>query len=150
MAVLLLSPGINTAPLISALLPYIPRPAPPKGDEGMERIALRLKSYMDENYAQELSLDILADALGLSAKYCSRVFKQTLGINVTDYLAWVRVEKIKELLLLGMPLDRIAQQVGITNRTTFTRTFRKVEGVTPGEWRRLHQPGPATPEETED
>ncbi len=147
MAVLLLSPQINTAPLISALLPYLPRPAQSKGEEGMERIALRIKAYIDENYAQELSLDILADALELSAKYLSRVFKLIMGVNFSDYLAYVRIEKVKELLLTSTPIERIAQQVGITNRTTFTRTFRKLEGMTPSEWRRLHQESPAKPTE---
>lgn len=137
--VLLLSPDINTAPLVSALLPHIPTPMQTRDNDGMERIALRLKTYIDANYNRELSLDILADALGLSAKYLSRVFKQILGVNLSDYLAYVRVEKIKELLLTPMTLDQIAQQTGITNRTTFTRTFRKLEGMTPSEWRRLHQ-----------
>ena len=108
----------------------------------MERIALRLKAYIDENYAQELSLDVLADALGLSAKYLSRVFKLMMGVTLSDYLAYVRMEKVKELLLTPLPIERIAQQVGITNRTTFTRTFRKLEGMTPSEWRRLHQEPP--------
>ncbi len=147
MAVLLLSPQINTAPLISALLPYLPRPVQSRGDEGMGRIAQRLKAYIDENYAQELSLDVLADALGLSAKYLSRVFKLIMGVNLSDYLAYVRMEKVKELLLTPLPIERIAQQVGITNRTTFTRTFRKLEGMTPSEWRRLHQEPPTHPTE---
>lgn len=144
MAVLLLSPQINTAPLISASLPYLLRPAQTKGDEGMKRIALRLKAYIDENYAQELSLDVLADALGLSAKYLSRVFKLIMGINLSDYLAYVRMEKAKELLLTPLPIEHIAQQVGIINRTTFTRTFRKLEGMTPSEYRRLHQEPPTS------
>lgn len=139
LSVLLLTPEINTAPLISALLPYVPRFAAEKKDDGMERITRRIKAYIDSNYAQELSLDILADCLDLSAKYVSRVFKTTMNVNLSDYLAYVRIEKAKELLLSEEPLERIAEQVGITNRTTFTRIFRKFEGVTPSEWRKIHR-----------
>lgn len=139
MAVLILSPRVNTTPLISALLPYLPRPSQTRAEDGMEKIAQRIKAFIDENYQQELSLDILAEKLGLSAKYLSRVFKHMMEVNLSDYLAYVRVEKIKELLLADLSLDQIAERVGITNRTTFTRTFRKLEGITPSEWRRIHQ-----------
>ena len=137
--ILLLSPEINIAPLISMLLPYIPRLSIEKNDDGMERITRKIMLYIDSNYTQDVSLDILADYLGLSAKYVSRVFKVTMNVKLSDYLAHVRIEKAKELLLMEQPLERIAEQVGITNRTTFTRIFRKLEGVTPSEWRRIHR-----------
>ena len=62
-----------------------------------------------------------------------------MGVNLSDYLVFVRVEKMKELLLTDLPLEKVAESVGIFNRTTFTRTFRKLEGVTPGEYRAAHR-----------
>lgn len=138
MEVLLLSPEINMAPLLSALLRHIPYQSA-RGEKSTEEIARRAKEFLSEHYHEELSLDILSDRLNVSAKYLSRVFKQVMGVNLSDYLAYVRVEKVKELLLTDLPLEKISESVGIFNRTTFTRTFRKLEGITPGEYRAAHR-----------
>ena len=138
MEVLLLSPEINMAPLLSALLHHIPYQSA-HGEKSTEEIARRAREFLDEHYHEELSLDILADRLNVSAKYLSRIFKQIMGVNLSDYLVFVRVEKMKELLLTDLPLEKVAESVGIFNRTTFTRTFRKLEGVTPGEYRAAHR-----------
>lgn len=135
--VLLLSPGVNVSPIIAALLRRARYDAE-KPEKGNEELALRAKAYVDENYMRELSLDIISESLNVTAKYLSRVFKQAMGVNLTDYLAYVRVERVKELLPTGLSLERVAESVGITNRTTFIRTFRKVEGMTPSEYRALH------------
>lgn len=133
MEVLILSPAINLTPLLAALLRHIPYQS--RAEKSAEDIAHRLKAYIDTHFGEELSLDILSDKFSISSKYLSRVFKQTLGVNLSDYLAYVRMEKVKELLKTELPLEKIAETVGIFNRTTFTRTFRKLEGMTPGEYR---------------
>ncbi|MBP3645690.1 MAG: helix-turn-helix domain-containing protein [Clostridia bacterium] len=140
MEVLILSPAINITPLITALLPYIPYQKE-TGETAADKIAYKLRTFIDEHYSEELSLDILADKMGVSSKYLSRVFKQVMGMNLSDYLSFVRVEKIKELLLTDAPLNQIMEGVGIFNRTTFTRMFRRQEGISPSEYRSLHKSG---------
>ena len=138
MEVLLLSIQINVTPLLSEILPYIPYKVS-QNESASEEIAYKLKKLIDNNYMQELSLDILAEKINISAKHASRVFKQVMETNLTDYMAYVRVEKTKELLSTPMSLEEIAQRVGINNRTTFIRTFKKLEGTTPGEYRKRVQ-----------
>ena len=60
-------------------------------------------------------------------------------MNLSDYLAFVRVGKIKELLMTEMSLNQIMESVGVFSRTTFTRMFRRQEGMTPTEYRSLHR-----------
>lgn len=60
-----------------------------------------------------------------------------MHMNMVDYIAAVRVQKAKELLKTDLPLHTVSDMVGINNRTTFVRMFKKVEGVTLGEFRRL-------------
>lgn len=137
--VLILHPEINIVPLTVTLLPHmIDRTGDTEKNSG--KIALQIRDYIDKHYAEEMSLDILADKIDISPKYLSRVFKQVMGVNLSDYLTYIRVEKIKEMLLTDMPLGQIAEQVGIFNRTTFTRMFKRLEGVTPSEYRSLHRP----------
>lgn len=138
--ILILSPEINLAPLLSVLLNYMPIQNATQQESG-DKNARRMKAFIDEHYDQELSLDILAEKVGITAKYLSRIFKQSMGVNLTDYLAYVRVEKIKELLCKDLPLEQIMASVGINNRTTFIRTFRKIEGMTPTEYRNLKKEG---------
>lgn len=137
MEILLSSPTVNVTPLVTALLHHLP-PESGKTEKLNEELAARAKAYIDANYMCELSLDIIADALNVSAKYLSRTFKQALGVNLTDYLAYVRVERVKELLSGDFSMEQISEKVGITNRTTFIRTFRKMEGMTPSEYKTLH------------
>ena len=138
MAVLVLSPEINLAPMLAVLLRHIPYQGGGHSVKEAERIALRAKEWLDVHYHETVSLDILSDHIGVSPKYLSRIFKQEMGVNLSDYLAYVRVEQIKALLRTGRGLESIAESVGFTNRTTFIRTFKKLEGMTPSEWRGLH------------
>jgi YesN/AraC family two-component response regulator len=75
--------------------------------------------------------------MNVSVKYVSRVFKEKTGMNITDYISQVRISKAKELLLHSdLPIGAIAEKVGIHNRTTFLRTFKKVEGLSPNDFRK--------------
>lgn len=96
-----------------------------------------IMGYVDEHYDQDLYLEKIADKMNVSVKYVSRVFKDKTGMNITDYISQVRVAKAKELLIhTDMTIYDIAEQVGITNRTTFLRTFKKMEGLSPNEFRK--------------
>ena len=138
MEVLILSPDINITPLMAALLPYVPYQRD-LTSKSTDKIAQKLRDFINDHYSEELSLDILSDKMGMSSKYLSRVFKQTIGVNLSDYLAFVRVEKIKELLMTDMSMTQIMESVGVFSRTTFTRMFRRQEGITPSEYRNLHK-----------
>ena len=138
MEVLILSPDVNITPLMAALLPYVPYQKD-LAEKSTDKIAHQLQEFIDDHYSEELSLDILADKMNMSSKYLSRVFKQVMGVNLSDYLAFVRVGKIKELLMTEMSLNQIMESVGVFSRTTFTRMFRRQEGMTPTEYRSLHR-----------
>ncbi|MEF3309150.1 helix-turn-helix domain-containing protein [Paenibacillus sp. GYB004] len=96
-----------------------------------------IMSYIDEHYNEDLYLDKIADKMNVSVKYVSRVFKEKTGMNITDYISQVRISKAKELLVHSdLPIGAIAEKVGIHNRTTFLRTFKKVEGLSPNDFRK--------------
>jgi two-component system response regulator YesN len=98
----------------------------------------RIKNYVDEQYTRDLCLERIADDLMVSAKYVSRIFKDKMGINLTDYICDVRVNKAKELLkTTNMKISEISSQIGIESRTTFLRVFKKRTGVSPNEYRNL-------------
>ncbi|MCQ4087599.1 helix-turn-helix domain-containing protein [Saccharibacillus sp. JS10] len=99
----------------------------------MEEIA----SYIREHYQEELTLQDLADRFFLSREYISRRFKREFGENVFDYLANIRLERAKRLLLGSeMTVVRIAELVGYQDEKYFSRVFKKSTGCTPNEFRR--------------
>ena len=77
--------------------------------------------------------------MNISPKYLSRIFKQLIGVNLSEYLVYIRVEQAKKLLLTDENLNDIMAKIGINNRTTFTRIFKKLEGVSPNEYRNAHR-----------
>lgn len=97
-----------------------------------------IQEYVETHYVQEMGLEQIADQMGFSVKYVSRAFKQQTGKNLTDYINELRVQKAKELLAeTEQKVGDIAALVGIGNRTTFLRVFKKYEGISPNEYRNL-------------
>ncbi|WP_269540692.1 PocR ligand-binding domain-containing protein [Cerasicoccus fimbriatus] len=96
------------------------------------------KKYIQDRYQEQLSLDDAAKAVNASTRHFCKVFKQATGITFTDYLARVRVEKAKTMLTnLNLRVSEIAFEVGFDSISQFNRSFKRVAGHTPTEYRRL-------------
>lgn len=95
-----------------------------------------IERYIESHYDAGLCLERIADEMGVSAKYVSRIFKEERGENLTDRIDRVRMAKAKELILAGgLGISEISKRVGIESRATFLRVFRRTEGVSPSEYR---------------
>ncbi|MFJ5299163.1 helix-turn-helix domain-containing protein [Pseudomonas sp. NPDC088368] len=100
----------------------------------------RVQEYIDSYYAQDVPLDTLAKLVGLSANHFARAFKQTTGTTPHRWLISLRLQKVREFLLLGdAPLAQIAILCGFVDQSHLSRVFIKSEGCTPGAWRRMHK-----------
>ena len=90
-----------------------------------------------------MTLPQVAKAVNMSAFYFCKVFKQATGLTFTDYLARVRIEKVKNLLL--NPHKRVSEAAyaaGFQSLSQFNRVFRRLAGEAPSAYReRLHGPG---------
>ena len=98
-----------------------------------------LENYIEKNYSDEtLCLEKMAYDLNMNASYLSRFFKENIGQSFSEYLAKYRINKAKELLaILDENVEDIGKRVGLGNRVTFARLFKKIEGVTPGVYREI-------------
>lgn len=103
-----------------------------------DELPCRIKKILDERYADpNLSLDMLADELGMSATYLGRVFKQHTMQTILGYIQEVRMSRVRELLLhTDVPVGEIAERAGFSNSPYFFKAFKKYNGVTPAEYRR--------------
>ncbi|MBW8350839.1 AraC family transcriptional regulator [Bacillus sp. IITD106] len=96
--------------------------------------------YMEENYHNDLSLDILADHCNLSKFYLIKIFKEVLGCTPSQYLLGIRLEHAKRLLLdTDWDITRICFDVGFGSLNTFERVFKRRWGVTISEFRKKNK-----------
>ena len=95
--------------------------------------------YIDVHYADNLTLESVAEYGGFSKYYFSRLFKDYSGYNFYDYLIMRRI-KAAELLLTQprLSITEVALQSGFSSISTFNRSFKKIKGCTPGEYKAIY------------
>ena len=96
----------------------------------------RAREFIKEHQADDLSLADVARAVNTSTFYFCKLFKKATGLNFTEYLSRVRIEKAKNLLLNpNLRVSEIAYAVGFQSLTHFNRIFKKIAGQSPTEHR---------------
>jgi len=96
----------------------------------------RAKQYIYENQTEDLSLGQVAKAVHTSIFYFCKMFRKSTGLNFTDYVSRIRVEKAKNLLLNhNLRVSEIAYEVGFQSLTHFNRVFKKIMGQSPTDYR---------------
>jgi AraC-like DNA-binding protein/ligand-binding sensor protein len=99
-------------------------------------LVLKAREYIDKHKTEELSLANVAEAAGASVFHFCKVFHKTTGLKFTDYVARVRLEDARTRLLNpNLRISEIAYDVGFQSLTQFNRTFKRVFGQSPTEFR---------------
>jgi AraC-like DNA-binding protein len=103
-------------------------------------VITQAKQYIMEHQGERLSLGAVAKAVNTSTFYFCKMFKRVTGINFTDYLSRVRIEKSKNLLINpNLRISEIAFEVGFQSLTHFNRVFKRILGQSPTQYRaQLH------------
>lgn len=103
-----------------------------------EWIAL-VTEYIDRNYKEKLSLEILAMVSHGSPYHLHRTFKKVMNMTPVDYIQWVRIEAAKTLLNSShLSISEVGEQVGLFNTPYFITLFKKKTGYTPAEYRQKY------------
>ncbi len=104
---------------------------------GKEKKAIQLaRSYIDECFAEGISLNQLAQHVALSPYYLLRAFRAEVGMPPYAYLESVRIRHAQRLIEAGKPLVDVALEVGFSSQSHMTRRFKKIIGATPGQYAR--------------
>ena len=99
-------------------------------------LILKAREYIDKHKTEELSLANVAKAAGASVFHFCKVFHKTTGLKFTDYVARVRLEDARTRLLNpNLRISEIAYDVGFQSLTQFNRTFKRVFGQSPSDFR---------------
>ncbi|MEK5057319.1 AraC family transcriptional regulator [Paenibacillus sp. FSL H7-0326] len=100
-----------------------------------------MKDYIEEHFTNpDLSLKHLSDRFQISGKYASYLFKTEFNMKFVDFVTELRMKEAEKLLLAtDASLQDIALQVGYANAISFGRVFKRLEGITPGDFRRIRR-----------
>ena len=103
-----------------------------------EDLRTSIENYIKKNYAvPDISLNHIAKEFNFSYSYLSKFFKKEFGCTFVNYLHLIRIEASKNLLRDGSsPISEVAEKLGYLSSNTFIKTFKKYEGMSPGEFRK--------------
>jgi AraC-like DNA-binding protein len=103
---------------------------------GNEKSVVKLvRQYLERHFAENVSLDEITAVAGLSSYHLIRVFREETGLPPHAYLEQVRIHRARHLLRAGTSIAEVALQTGFSDQSHFTRHFKKMTGVTPGQYR---------------
>jgi YesN/AraC family two-component response regulator len=134
---------------LNALLHIWAREYSSQDEEGSDSIfdtsgfSLLTKSiirHLEDNYSGNVSIQALADKLGYNKYYICNAFKKDTGATIFDCLALIRVRHAAELISYSeMSMESVGSSVGFANVSHFSRVFKQMVGIPPGQFRR-HYP----------
>jgi AraC-like DNA-binding protein len=103
-----------------------------------EEVAVKVKLYIDEHYMETHHLNDYGKVAGYSKFYTARLFREAVGITIGEYLQYVRLEKLKELLLTTTrPFYSLVYDVGYASVGGTFLLFKTKVGCSPREYRKL-------------
>ncbi|MDI6618421.1 MAG: AraC family transcriptional regulator [Clostridiales bacterium] len=127
---------IKLSGLIGSICDYIEENRESKNIILRDNILLYINNSF-KNYG--LSLENIAGHFNLSISYLSRFFKEQTGNTFTEYIKKLRIDEVKrQLVSTNRPIKDIVQDVGYFDIPSFVRKFKSIEGITPGEYRKLN------------
>lgn len=96
-----------------------------------------IKGYIDEHYREPLTLDEISNLFFINKFYLTRIFKEQYGVTINNYIQQLRITHAKQLLRFSdLSIDKIGADCGMHDANYFSRMFKRIEGISPGEFRK--------------
>ncbi len=123
--------------LLTGVVRAYASPPPASLERGPEpTLVRRIRDYLDEHHAENVTLDELARMVGLSAFHLNRVFRREVGVPPHAYQTQARIKRGKILLAQGIPIARAAVEVGFFDQSHFTYHFKRLLSFTPATYQK--------------
>lgn len=107
-----------------------------KSEKNKHRIT-SIINYIDENYQEDLTIELLSEVFHLSEGHLSKLFKENLGMTIKAYISQTRAKEVRRALLASdLPLIDIAIMCGFPNVKSMNKVFKDLYQCTPSQFRR--------------
>lgn len=101
----------------------------------------KVQRFVDEHYADRITLKNVADIACLEEKYFSTYFHSKTGVRFVDWITWVRIAHAMDLIRReDKPMSVVSEATGFIDLRTFERAFKKCTGVTPTQFKKSVRP----------
>ena len=101
---------------------------------------LPVLDFIEQNYKRPITLDDMADLICVSKSYLCRTFREAYGLTPVNYLLKMRISRAKQLLIsTDMKIKLLSAECGFNDTSYFCMIFKRMEGITPDEFRGLHK-----------
>lgn len=136
-----MEPGVKTSENVREMLEDIRRfeeqVTREKEDSSYSFLVKQAIQIIKKNYTKKITLEEVADRLGISAGYFSRIFSSETGETFSNYVIRRRIEYARELIMTtNYKFYEIAEMCGFSSPVHFNNTFKKLCGVTPNQYRK--------------
>ena len=128
-----LSPLEHESEFYSTIGRLLMKQNPGVQNESKESVQL-VRDYLQSHYAENVTLDHLTAITNLSPYYLIRIFRQHVGVPPHEYQTQLRVSRAKQLLRKGNPISEVALETGFFDQSHFSRKFKRIVGVSPGQY----------------
>lgn len=96
--------------------------------------------YINENYFNKISYKIIGKKVNYNVKYFKKIFEEKTGKHIDEYVARIRIDKAKELILTtNLTDDLIALKIGYDDVNIYRQTFKRLEGILAGDFRHINK-----------
>lgn len=103
-------------------------------DTKLKTLCDRVLEYIKQNYNDpDLNISQVAHFLGITPAYLSSLYKKQTGESLLSQINYIRVKEAKKLLIEGRSVVEVTELAGFRDSSTFIRTFKRYEGITPGQ-----------------
>lgn len=97
----------------------------------------KTNNFIQENFRQKITMDQIADFVGINKAYLQRQYKKYTGQTILESINTLRVQRATNLLRnTNLPIQQIALQVGFSNKNQLNYEFKKVVGLPPSDYKR--------------
>ncbi|MEK8126718.1 AraC family transcriptional regulator [Paenibacillus filicis] len=101
-------------------------------EQGIHSALDMIRAYLDANFEENISIESLAERIGVSSRHFRRSFKERYGVSATDYVTELRMSRAKRLMEASVqPIGEIARHVGYHDESHFRRMFKQQMGFSP-------------------
>lgn len=102
-----------------------------------KRFLNEILAWLNEHYTENIRLDVIADKFHYNKEYLTTIFKKEYGMNIGEYVVKLKIEDAKrQLRFTTRNIDEIMVTLGYSDVSYFYRQFKKVEGISPGQYRK--------------
>lgn len=105
-------------------------------NEKENSLVSKIKLYIEQHLSEKITLEKIGEFTFFSPIYCESLFKKEVGMPIISYIIHRRVKEAKNLIFEGLPLKYIANTTGFESYSYFTRTFKKITGMSPMEYKK--------------